>query len=207
MIEETWQLISEAIDGERAKRNALKINKHARWCHFEAMQRTAEVAAQLMEDSGLEQIELIDTPADGVSSFSGWVNPEALAIEDATLEIVKPRVPNPVLAHYRKQPCSLMVYSRPTPPEGVCAELVAIPKGNVRAAYKGKDVRGKIVLIDGGGIAYGESAFDSGVIGLVSDNVQTDEFIRPADKMKHVRRWHNYTIPPWKTKAKGKCNF
>ena len=204
MIENTWKLIGEAVDGRRAMDNALKINEHARWCHFEAMQRTAEEAARLMEEAGLEEVELLDTPADGVSSQSGWVTPQAVAIEDATLEIVQPRVSNRVLARYRKDPCSLMVYARPTDPEGVTAELVAVPDADNLDAYKGRNVRGKIVLIDGGGITYGESAFDSGAIGIVSDAVGTDEFIRPPEVMKHTRRWHNYTIPPWKTDLKSK---
>lgn len=203
MIDEIWKLMDEAIDGERARENALRINEHARWCHFEAMQRTAEATAQLMREAGLEQVELIETPADGKTSFGGWVNPEAVAIEDATLEIVEPRVRSPVLARYRREPCSLMVYSKPTPPEGVRAELVAVEKGNRPSAYRGREVRGKIVLIDGSGITYGESAFDRGALGLISDAVPTDEFIRPASVMANTRRWHNYTVPPWKTKSKG----
>ena len=145
MFEAMWRKAEQAISGEEARRCTLRINEHAQWCEFESMVRTAEVTAEMMREAGLEEVELIETPADGQTAYGGWVNPEFWHVEAATLEIVEPRVEDPVLADYRSNPCSLMLYSRPTPPAGIAAELIAVDEsdGDVCA---GRDLTGRIVL-------------------------------------------------------------
>jgi hypothetical protein len=202
MFESLWKKIERNLSGEQARAYTLRINEHARWTEFEEMVRTAEVTAEMMREAGLEEVELIETPADGHTAFGGWVNPEFWHVEDATLEIIAPRVEDSVLAFYRSNPCSLMVYSKPTPPAGITAEVVVIEDSG-EDVYKGKDLTGKIVLMKDGGIRESLLAFGRGAVGVISDRMSTDRFIRPAEQMENVTRWHNYAIPPWKTDQKG----
>ena len=202
MFEPIWKKMEEIISGEEARVYTLRINEHARWVEFEEMVKTAEVTAGMMREAGLEEVELIETPADGLTMFGGWVNPEFWHVEDATLRIVEPQVEDPVLGHYRSNPCSLMVYSKPTPPEGITAEVVVI-EGSGEDAYAGKDLTGKVVLTKDGGIRDSLLAFSRGAVGVISDSLGTDRFVRPPERMEDVTRWHNYTIPPWKTDRKG----
>ena len=151
MFESTWQTMAEVISGENARTCTLRINEHAQWEGFEALVRTAEVTAEMMREAGLKEVELIETPADGRTAYGGWVNPEFWHVEEAALQIVEPQVEEPLLADYRSNPCSLMLYSRPTPPEGVTAEVVAIV-GSGEEALAGRDVAGKIVLLQPAGM-------------------------------------------------------
>lgn len=202
MFESVWKRVEQVVSGEQARAYTLRINEHARWVEFEEMVKTAEETAGMMREVGLEEVALIETPADGCTAFGGWVNPECWHVEDATLRIIDPEVEDPVLGHYRSNPCSLMVYSKPTPPEGITAE-VAVIEGSGEDAYAGKDLTGKVVLTKEGGIRDSLLAFGRGAAGVICDSLSTDRFVRPPERMEEVTRWHNYTIPPWKTDQKG----
>ena len=108
MVEPVWKMMEQALSGDQARDYALRINAHARWFEFEALAKTCEAAAEMMREAGLEQVELIETPADGRTAFGGWVNPEFWHVADAVLRIVEPGTADPILAHYRANPCSLM---------------------------------------------------------------------------------------------------
>ena len=202
MFEPMWKKMEQIISGEQARTYTLRINEHARWVAFEEMVKTAEATAEMMREAGMEEVDLIETPADGCTAFGGWVNPEFWHVEDAILRIAEPEVEDPVLGHYRSNPCSLMLYSKPTPPEGITAEVVVV-EGSGEDAYAGKDLTGKVVLAKEGGIGDSLLAFGRGAVGLISDSLGTDRFVRPPERMEDVTRWHNYTIPPWKTEQKG----
>ena len=202
MIEPIWKQMEEVISGENAREYTLRINEHAQWEGFEALARTAEVTAEMMRETGLEEVELIETPADGRTAFGGWVNPEFWHVEEATLEVVEPETEEPALAHYRSNPCSLMLYSKPTPREGIAAEVVVID-GSGEEAYAGKDLAGKIAFTQHGSIQNSMLALARGAVGVICDGLGTDRFVRPAELMEDVTRWHNYTLPPWKTDQKG----
>jgi len=140
-----------------------------------------------MGEIGLEGVEVIRYPADGVTAYGGWVMPQAWDVEEATLEIADFGLPisdcqseignrkskiwpaSPALASYRDCPQALMMYSAPTPPEGVVAEVVALDKAGVASSYEGIDVRGKIVLVDSPWIDTALLAFGRGAVGLVCD--------------------------------------
>ncbi len=97
------------------------------------------------------------------------------------------------------------MYSAPTPPEGLVAEVVAIENAAKPESFNGKDVRGKIVLTDGIGIEIGLNAFERGAVGVISDAMRLSG--SPHEKtpghFDNAAQWHNYTIPPWKTARKG----
>jgi hypothetical protein len=119
MYEPIWQAVSSEISGEAVKAYIQRIWQHARWNSFDHMQQTAKEIATIMGDIGLDDVEIIQYPADGITNYGGWVMPQAWDVEDAWLEIVEPSVPEPLIVRYRDCPHSLMMYSSPTPPEGV----------------------------------------------------------------------------------------
>lgn len=203
MYDDLWKMIEREISGEKAREYACRIYEHDRWFYFKEMEKTAQVTSQMMREVGLQDVELIETPADGETSFGGWVNPEAWDVEDARLEIVEPAVKESLLAHYRQQPYSLMQYSTPTPAEGFVSDIVVVEHADQVTSYSGKDVKGKVVLVDKVGINTGEAAFDRGAAGIISDALETKPFIRTTKQTRNETLWHNYTIPPWKTTKKG----
>jgi len=200
-----WQAVKAELSGDKAKEYVARIWEHARWNSFDKMQQTASEIAAIMREIGMEEVEVIQYPADGVTAFGGWVMPEAWDVEEATLEIAEPSVPDPLLANYQECPQALMMYSAATPPEGVVAEVVAVDKAGNAASYEGLDVRGKILLVDSPWIDTGMLAFERGALGIVSDAMKLAG--SPQDKgggfLDNAMQWNNYAVPLWRTEKKG----
>ncbi|HPD15294.1 MAG TPA: DUF4910 domain-containing protein [Planctomycetota bacterium] len=218
MYESIWQAVKAELSGESARDYTARLWEHARWNSFEQMRQTAGEIAAIMRETGLADVQVIEYPADGTTSFGGWVMPEAWDAEDAWLELVEPAEPplssppagfEPAggwrLADYRSCPMSLFMYSAATPPEGVVAEVIAVENAAKAESYDGVDVAGKIVLADGVGIETGLNAFERGAAGVISDAVRLAG--SPQEKapghFDHAAQWHNYTIPPWKSPKAG----
>jgi hypothetical protein len=86
---------------------------------------------------------------------------------DASLYIVGDKEP---LLQYKTNHNMIAMYSAATPAEGVTAELVYVGNGSAKE-YEGKDVKGKIVLAEGGiGGVYG-SAIKNGAIGALAYSI------------------------------------
>src|SRR5262249_56852853 len=110
---------------------------------FPKFQETADYLARIMKEVGLQDVELLDAPADGVSQFGYWTMPLAWDVTHAKLELVGQDVPLEfrVLADYEKVPTSLGMWSGPTPPGGIVAELVEL-KDQSRAAVERIELNG-----------------------------------------------------------------
>jgi len=89
-----------------------------RYFTFPRFQQTAEYLKKKMRAAGLAKVELVDTPADGVTQVGYWTMPLAWDARSARLEILDESVPaaSRVLADYRRVPASLGMWSGPTPP-------------------------------------------------------------------------------------------
>src|SRR5205085_2811821 len=91
---------------------------------FDKLLALARLIAEEMEAAGLEDVRLIEFPADGRTAFGGWVMPKAYDVHAARLTARIGEEAEIVLADYSLNPTSLMLYSLPTPPEGITGELV-----------------------------------------------------------------------------------
>ena len=200
-----WLAGAGALRGVGARHPAARIWQHARWNSFDRMRDTAAEAAAILREIGLEAVEVLDYPADGVTAYGGWVMPHAWDAEEATLEIVEPKVAEPRLACYSDCPQNLMMYSAPTPPGGLVAELVAVEDAAKPAAYERADVGGKIVLAGALGLDFGLAAFEAGAVGLVSDAMPLagSAHDKGSGHFERAVTWHNYSVPPWRTDCMG----
>ncbi len=100
-----------------------------RWFTFPKFHETARNLQRALTDAGLADAEILHAPADGVTQAGYWTMPLAWDARAARLEIVDPPVDpeHRVLADFERIPASLCMWSGPTPPEGVTAELVEQP--------------------------------------------------------------------------------
>jgi hypothetical protein len=116
-----------------------------RWFTFPKFDEDARYIEQTLRQIGLQQVEKIDAPADGVTQNGFWTMPLAWDVEDARLEIVEPRVEGDlrILADYKKVPASLGMWSGPTPPEGIEAEIVDVGDASSLDTF---DLSGKLAL-------------------------------------------------------------
>ncbi|HEV2379805.1 MAG TPA: M28 family peptidase [Terriglobia bacterium] len=142
------QIQAELRPGE-AMDTMRRVYSTDRWYTFEKFGETAEYLQGAMRQIGLDDVELVRAPADGVTQVGFWTMPMAWDVKEARLEIVDPTVAaeESVLADYQKVPTSVCEWSGPTPPEGITADVVEVsqlPAGKIMQM----DLRGKIALTD-----------------------------------------------------------
>ena len=170
MFETILKSVETETSGELAMNELARIRSLDRWFTFPRMLRSAQASARRMEEFGLAGATVEEFPADGKTFFGHWQMPYAWDAEDARLTIVKPdRLAGQVLAHYRAVPCSLTMWSGPTPPGGLTAEVVVVEDGSRPEHYRGLDVKGKIVLSSNRTSAAKHQAARRGAVGILSD--------------------------------------
>ncbi len=152
----TYAECYQAIDAQRIKSRIADIWKHEFQQTLPAKRRAAEQVAAFMREDGFKNVELIEIPVDGHTSFQdkkmpiGWdATVGKLTITDygnpdEIVEFASPeqRV-GPVVADYQAHPFHLIKGSVATPPGGIDAEVVT------EAAFRrGEKVRGKFVVLE-----------------------------------------------------------
>jgi hypothetical protein len=153
----------ESVNQDQAMKDVLTLWGSDRWFTFPKFEETAKNAAAILRRAGLQDIEVGNPPADGLTQAGYWIEPMAWDVHTGTLEILDDSVPasERVLADYRKVPSSLCMWSGPTPPGGVTTEVVVTPDH-----MAGADLKGKLVL---GSRGQKTAIARAGALGLISD--------------------------------------
>ena len=188
------------LSAERMQAEIAEFFELSRWSSFDKIVGLAQQIAAKMEAAGLEDVRLIEFPADGRTAHGGWIMPRAYDVQEARLTLLTPEGPGEDLADYHLNPISLMMYSLPTPPEGITAELVVADKLEEMTPER---VSGRLVLTSGIGVEFSQAAMRAGAYGLVSDCRNTYRFFKDGPAVDLTNEWHNYTIPPWDDPGKG----
>jgi len=141
------QAIRSEVHSDQGMDFMRRLYSMDRWFTFPKFAETTEYLKGAMTGMGLQQVETLAAPADGVSQFGYWTEPLAWDVKEARLEIIDPAVPDNerTLADYQKVPCSVCMWSGPTPPEGITAQVVELKESKPEAMAK-LDLRGKLVL-------------------------------------------------------------
>lgn len=161
--------VASEFSGERAAELVQAIHEHDHWSTFSHYEASGSYIAARMREYGLANIELLRVPADGETRFGDWVVPLAWDVVEASLEVVEPKSKARLLANYREEPASLAMWSAPTPPEGIEAEVVLLTDGRHEEDYSGVDVRGKVVFSSQPASAVRAVAIRQGAIGVITD--------------------------------------
>ncbi len=200
MVTPIWEAVAAHLSAERMQAEIAEFFEFSRWSSFDKLIGLAHCIADKMEAAGLEDVRLIEFPADGRTAFGGWVMPRAYDVEEARLTLMGAEGSTQVLADYHLNPVSLMLYSLPTPPEGITAELVVADRLEEMTPER---VSGRLVLTSGIGVEFSEAAMRAGAQGLVSDCRNAHRFFKNDPGVDAVNEWHNYTIPPGDRPLKG----
>ena len=168
-VSKLLRTLLDSANPDQAMRDVRAIWETDRWFTFPKFEETAKNVAAMMRRAGLEDVEIGNAPADGVTQAGFWTQPLAWDVRVGTLEIVEPQLPadQRVLADYQKTPTSLCMWSGPTPPGGVVTEIVA-PAGGAG----GVDLNGKLVLGQRGSKA---ALAKTGALGIISENTENRE--------------------------------
>ncbi len=177
--------VKTVLDGIRSgvkPDEAMEYMRHVystdRWFTFPKFQQTAEYLKQAMTQAGLENVEVLGATADGVTQFGFWTEPLAWDVKQAKLELLGEDLPAEfrVLADYEKVPSSLGMWSGPTPPGGITAEIVEWnPDG---------DMRGKLVLTKQNPANLKWNLVKKGALGAINTFTENPE-------LKNGRQWIN----------------
>jgi len=125
------------VKPDQAMDDMRRIWETDRWFTFPKFDETSRNVAAMLRRAGLDQVEIVQPPADGATQYGYWTTPLAWDAKQATLDILEPE-PLP-LCDYQKTPTCLGMWSGPTPPEGITAEIVL---------DSAADFQGKLVLTD-----------------------------------------------------------
>jgi hypothetical protein len=165
------QALREETNASQAVRDVDTIWQTDRWFTFPKFEETATHVAAIMRRAGLQDVEIGNPPADGVTQGGFWTMPLAWDVKTGTLEIIDAAVPAEmrVLADYQKVPASIGMWSGPTPPGGVVTEVVLAP-----GAGENVDLKGKLVLGPRGSKV---ALAKAGALGLISDATENRDLV------------------------------
>lgn len=173
--------VAEAVDARHALETVKLVYSNDRWFTFPRFQQTVRELEARLRESGARAIEVGALRADGVSRAGFWTAPLAWDVESASLEMIAPeRMP---LCDYAKAPTCLGMWSRPTPPAGLEAELVDLD------ATPWSQVRGKLVLTSQNAANLKERLVKNGALGAVNGFSENPEL---GDDRQWINAWGDY---------------
>jgi len=175
-VKQLYRKILEKVEreasGVNAKNIVAEIIRHHRIQASPGFREAAIYCKEWFKENGFDSVEMLEFPGDGKQLYWSYRMPEAWAARDAELRIVSPKKSKKVLCRYRDVPLSLIQRSAPTPSEGIEAEVIILEDGTEERDYKGKDVKGKIVLTSGDLELVKALAVDRhGAIGIITDRM------------------------------------
>jgi len=145
----------------------------------------AEYLAARAREYGMSDVKVEAFPADGRKFFWTFLTEPSWEAEVGTLTMIEPRTE--LLADFAAH---RVVLGRFSSSGDVKAELVDVGAGVTAADYRGKDVRGKIVLASGEpGAVHAEAVWNRGAAGLV--------WYRTVDAIDFPDLISNPTLLPW----------
>ena len=197
-LDATWRAARAELSGAAAVEGIERLWSSARGADFAHMHAAARSLADMMREAGMSDVEIIEYPSDGVAHYGGGVMPRAWDLVTASLRVVAPDTARQALASYAESPLCVMIYSAPTPPEGVTAPIVRVSHADRPESWTGVAADGALVLLDTSAPRAAALAFRHGAVGVI-----TDERGR-RDAPPAAYRFLNYTVSPTATaKAKG----
>ena len=190
MLSWIQKTVAAEFSAERARELTAAIHGYDRWSSFSQYHRCGNYCATRMREAGLEDVELMEVPADGATRFGDWTMPLAWDVEDASLQVIEPAGAARILAHYREEPACLAIWSAPTPPEGLVAEVVLLA-GRNEEEYAQTDVVGKIVFTHQSHGQVRGWAARHGAVGFITDYPACEQDAL-ADSVCWMNSWVDY---------------
>jgi hypothetical protein len=168
---------AQEFSGIRCQRDVAMISSWHREPGMQGYREAVNYAAKRAAEVGLVEVEFREFPWDGKHRFfDNWYTTPCWEPHEAGLWVVEPTTVE--LANAGEIPVTLGLRSGSTPEHGITSDLVYVGSGVYDKDYAGKDVRGKIVLME----PHGQLGFDAvnaarrhGVAGAVLCNLIDQE--------------------------------
>ena len=141
-------LLQESLSGERAKDHVIQITRHSRIQGSRQYRDSGKYVLDQLRKFGFSNRDAYveSFKSDGKIHYQTWQSPSGFDMDWAELRMIEPYEER--IVGYPEVAMSLITYSNPGLAQ---AELVFVGSGTSDEDYKGKDVKGKIVLATGYG--------------------------------------------------------
>ncbi|UCC68093.1 MAG: M28 family peptidase [Armatimonadota bacterium] len=187
MFQDLLTLLGPQLDGHRSFDDASAIHSLDRHFTFSSFHESARLTADRLRAAGLSSVEVLEAPADGRTIFGDWMMPLAWEADEATFDILVPEHRAERIADRAAIPASLAMWSAPTPPKGVEAELIYIEDPADRKTWTPETVRGKIVFTSAHPHSVKRLLLEQGALGILSDHQPRDADL--PDAVAWVNAW------------------
>ncbi|GHU73709.1 hypothetical protein AGMMS49992_13200 [Clostridia bacterium] len=184
--------LNRLIDPAQCVETARLIWQNDRLFSFDAFDRTAYIVMDEMSRACLNDIQSLPLAADGRTRHGDWIIPQAWDARFAWLDLLTPKRVR--LANYPDTPCGLVMYSAPTPPEGVTARIVRWDSPEDTG-----DVAGAMLFtsLPPSNAEVIKAAQIGGAVGILSDYMPLYPGVRDSrEDVYDVRRWDNSFCVP-----------
>jgi hypothetical protein len=162
--------VTQELSGSVAKSYVAGITRYHRIQGSPMYHDAAEYVKAELRKMGIKDARIEQYPADGKHAYWTYTSPIGWEAREAELSMIEPE--NRLIASYHDIPQSLHTFSKGTSKDGVIAELIDVGAGASDDDYKGKKVKGKIVLATGRAIAVHEQAVEKrGAVGIITDTM------------------------------------
>jgi Peptidase family M28 len=165
MFRDLLALIEPEISAQRAWDDAIAVHSIDRRFTFADFHASARYSAERMRAAGMTEVAVLEAPADGESVFGDWRMPMAWEVEAATFDLLYQSGGSQRIADRQQVPTCLAMWSAPTPPEGIEAEIVLVEDPFDLA----RDVRGKIAFIGVHPHQAKLALANAGAVGILTD--------------------------------------
>ncbi len=164
------ELVEDELSGSEAKSFVSEIAKFHRIQGSPMYHDAAMYVVGELRRMGIRDAHILQFPADGKQKFWTHISTLGWKIQSAELRMVEPK--KQLLARFDEIPMSLHTFSTGTPKGGVTVELVDVGTGTSERDYRGKKVKGKIVLATGSAReVHIEAVVKRGAAGVVTDTL------------------------------------
>lgn len=180
MFRRTYELLAGEVSGERARKLTADLWRHDRTSCFSEHYQAARYCAEHLRRAGARDLEIIAFPATGKAKFGAFRIQRAWDCTDAELHIIAPESAAERLCSWREDPYCLCQGSPATPKGGIEAEVVVIEGGAAEKDYRGRQVKGRIILTGAAPRSIQDLARKHGVVGIVTDTMPTNPAVRPT---------------------------
>lgn len=159
--------ISELVSESCLMDAVREIWSSDRFFTYSAFKQTAKKVVSRLRSWDVKA-RTFEVPADGRTVFGDWKMPLGWDCRGARLEIYDPfEERGTVLADAAKQPTGVVMWSGPTPPEGITAEIVRVENA-AELTEKRKKVIGKIVYTSADPRGFKRALAEFGALAVVT---------------------------------------
>lgn len=202
MIRENTRRILEKIDGERAYQTVAEISTFHRIQASTGFRAAAEHCAAKLRRWGVENAEVLSYPATEKDIFGTYPSFQEWDCKGAYCDLVTAEGEER-LADFDACAISVIQKSAPCDHTKKPVEVVMLEKED-ESYIKKLDIKGKIVFTRGDiNKVYHAAVEEMGAVGLITDFVLTDKYVRERHDQSDTRRYTSFWWKPGQKKAFG----